>query len=231
MKCPYCDHDNPNGLWICEDCGANFQKSAKSSRSRSSSDLFSNLSSCFTSCISYFLVALLIALTIGAVAVFSCTFDVPEAPEQGYPVQILDLWEKIDNLQKEKCVDVGFAGEIEEKGIEEIHDSDIVGENGKETETCGFPSIRFEPVGGTIGTQFDIFLEGFSANDEIEACWYYPSGELINCAELDANENGFRKTSFWSEENDPPGEYRMEAKGECSEADAVWLIEAPGNEP
>lgn len=170
MKCPYCDHDNPNGLWICEDCGKNFQKSAKSSRSRSSSDLFSNLSSCFTSCISYILVVLLIALTIGAVAVFNCTFDVPEAPEQGYPVQILDLWQKIDNLQKAKCVDIGYAGELEEKGIEELDDSDIVEGNVQETETCGHPSIHFEPVGGTIGTQFEIFLEGFSANDEIEAC-------------------------------------------------------------
>lgn len=49
--------------------------------------------------------------------------------------------------------------------------------------------------------------------------------------ELDADETGYRKTVFWSEEDDPPGEYRMEAKGDCSEADAVWLIEATENEP
>jgi len=211
---------------MCEECGANFEKSAKPSRSRSSSDLFSYLSSCFTSCISYFLIALLIALTISAIAVFNCLFDVPEVPEQGYPVQILDLWEKIDNLQEDMCVDIGYASESEEKGIEELQESDIVEGNVQETETCGHPSIRFEPVGGTIGTQFEIFLEGFSANDEIEACWYYPSGELINCAELDADENGFRKTTYWSEENDPPGEYLMEAKGECSKAEAAWFIEA-----
>ena len=163
---------------------------------------------------------MLITLTIGAVAVFNCMFDVPEAPEQGYPVQILDLWEKIDNLQEDKCADTGYPGE-----------SVIVGGNGQGTETCGHPSIRFEPAGGTLDTKFEIFLEGFSENDGIEACWYYPSGELVNCAELDADKNGFHRTTYWSEENDPPGEYRMEAKGECSEADAVWFIEAPGNEP
>ncbi len=231
MKCPNCDHDNPKGLWECEECGANFEKSTRSAGRRNSTDLFSNLSSCFISGISYFLITVLIALTIGAVAVFNCTFDVPDVPQEGYPAQILTIWENIDNLQKTKCADTGYAGESKEKEIGESLKSDTVEEGKQDSAICGQPSIRFEPAGGTIGTTFEIFLEGFSVNDEIKTCWYYPSGELINCAEIDADENGFRKTVYWSEEDDPPGEYRMEAKGKCSEANAAWFNANPGNEP
>lgn len=184
MKCPNCDHDNPEWLFLCEECGANFKKSAKSFRSRNSSDFFSNLSSCFLSCISYFLIALLITLTIGAVAIFNCMFDVPNAPEKSYPAQIMTIWEKIDNLQKAKCSDIGYAGESEGKELVENQESDTVEEGKQDSAMCGQPSIRFEPAGGTIGATFEIFLEGFSENDVIEACWYYPYGVMINCAEL-----------------------------------------------
>ena len=51
-----------------------------------------------------------------------------------------------------------------------------------------------------------------------------PDESLINCTDLDADENGDRKTRFLSEKNDPTGIYSMEAVGACSRAEAIWDI-------
>jgi len=227
MVCPNCNHDNPEGAQKCEECGANFEKSIKASQIRDRSGLVSNISACLTSIVSYFLIALLIALTIAAVFVFNCVYNVPPAPEQGYHEKILELWQKINEIQEEKCIDIGYAGEKEGKGIGENFESAEVESEGQSPEACGEPNIRFEPENGTLETRFDIFLEGFSTDDLVDACWYYPSGEMINCVKLDVDENGFRKTAYWSEENDPIGEYSMQAAGQCSRAEIFFLIESP----
>jgi len=227
MICPNCNHDNPEGARQCEECGADFGKTVQFPRHRESTGIFSSLTSCITSCLSYVLIALLVGITVAAVALFNCIFNFPEAPKEGYPEQILTLWEKIDNLQKSKCEKSGFAGESEKTGTPEERPTEIFEETAEEESMCGQPRIRFEPSAGTISATFDIYLDGFSANDSIQACWYYPSGELINCAELQSDKNGYRKTTFWSEKSDPAGEYRMEAQGVCSEAEATWTIHPP----
>jgi hypothetical protein len=149
---------------------------------------------------------------------------VPDAPEEGYPEFILTAWEEVDAMQKERCADKDPADEPGTKEVLEDPRIQTEVEAEEEVPVCGQPTIRIEPTIGEIGTTFDIFLEGFSANDEIEACWYFPDESLINCADLDADENGYRKTWFWSEKNYPTGVYSMEAVGACSRAEAIWDI-------
>lgn len=222
MICPNCGHKNPGGLTNCEECGADFGKSSKAAKS--DKGLFSNLTTCFTSCLSYFLIAVLIAATIVFVALFNCIFNLPDLPDREYPAIFVRLWNEIDSRQQARCADSGYAEEAEptEPVPQEIPENKA--EPIEEAVMCGQPTIRIEPANGSVGATFTIILEGFSPSDQIEACWFYPSGEIINCAELDADSSGFRKTTFWSETNDPPGDYRMEAKGQCSEASTVWEI-------
>ena len=63
-------------------------------------------------------------------------FDVPNAPEKGYPAQIMTIWEKIGNLQKAKCSDIGYAGESEGKELVKNQESDTVEEGKQDAAIC-----------------------------------------------------------------------------------------------
>jgi len=175
---------------------------------------------------------ILLGIILGAVWAYACVFKFPDLPEWNFPEKIVDVWEKITSLQRQQCSDLGYwfgedatrheklmeASEVVEEGVEKP----VVEES--EPQQCGSPSIRVEPPQGEIGSTFKIFLSGFSPNDKINTCWYYPDGEEINCTILDANEEGNRETTFWSESDDPPGEYGMNAVGVCSSVEITWII-------
>lgn len=224
MYCRNCGHESPEGVMICEECGADFSKRLDIPETREPSPGTSRSSSCLFNIIGYLIIFLLVGLAIAAVAVFTCFLDVPEAPAEGYPEFILTIWGEVDAMQKERCAEKGGAGGPDAKEAVEEDPRVQLEIEAEEEPACGQPTIRIEPTIGVVGTTFDIFLEGFSTNDEIEACWYFPDESLINCADLDADENGDKKTRFWSEKNDPTGIYSMEAVGACSRAEAIWDI-------
>ena len=223
MYCRNCGHESPEGMMKCEECGADFSKRLDFPETREPSPEISRSSSCLFNAIGYLIVFLLVGLAIAAAAVFICVLDVPDAPEAGYPEFILTIWEKVDAMQNERCTEEDAGGSDVKEAVEDPR-VQLEMEEEEAEPVCGQPTIRIEPTIGVIGTTFDIYLEGFSANDEIEACWYFPDESLINCVDLDADENGYRKTRFWSEKNDPTGVYSMEAVGVCSRAEAIWDI-------
>ena len=90
---------------------------------------------------------------------------------------------------------------------------------------CARGTITFSPWNAAAGSTFDISLEGFSANETLHACWYYPSGSLVNCTDLEVDENGRRDTVYWSESDEPSGVYRMEVEGECVTVSTEWTID------
>jgi len=230
MRCPNCGHDNPKKNQLCEECGANFSKTAQADGgTEASSFIITILRFIFK----FLLFVLLLAIVLGGIWAFTCVFELPAAPEDGLPDFVIQGWQKVENIQHSQCANKQYwfgpnAGNIEEilgePSPETEHDEEISAEVPQASEMCGHPSIHLEPASGPIGTTFEITLEGFSENDSIDACWYYPDGELINCAELVANIEGFRTTTFWSEPGDPAGKYRMETKGRCSEVEITWIV-------
>ena len=177
---------------------------------------------------------ILLGIVLGFVWVYTCVFRMPNIPDIKLPPKVMDVWNQLFVLQEEQCGDMGYWFGEDATRNENIIEKNLQPENegGEEVpqvetgeESCGAPSINIEPVSGNVGDTFDIYLDAFSDGDDITACWFYPDGEKINCAELQAGEGGFRKTAFWSEEGDPSGKYTMTAKGKCSSAEITWMIE------
>jgi len=110
MICPNCRHKNPEGAKVCEECGANFEKTVTSPEKRNAIDVVSSFTTCLTTVFSYSIVAILIALTVAAVLVFNCKHEVSPAPEQGYPASILSIWEYVYEMQVESCPDLVDPG-------------------------------------------------------------------------------------------------------------------------
>jgi len=90
---------------------------------------------------------------------------------------------------------------------------------------CTKGTITYSPTNAPAGSTFDISLDGFLANETVHACWYFPSGSLVNCSDLEVDENGHRDTYFWSEIDNPTGAYLMEVAGKCATVSVDWTIE------
>jgi len=222
MYCRNCGTENPEGVMICEECGADFSKRIEFSQSTDPGQSATRSSSCLGSLIGYAIVGVIFFAALAALVTFTCFINIPEAPDEGYPVLILSAWEKLDSIQTGRCPELISTEkpiDVEEKADPRVQTADE-----KEAFSCGQPIITFDPTVGEIGTTFKIMLEGFSGNDQIEACWYFPDETLINCVDLEADENGNKVTKFWSESDDPAGIYTMKAVGSCSQAEEVWEV-------
>jgi len=110
MRCPNCDHQNPKEIQVCENCNANFEKTSRSNLRRIRRGVLGSFFALATRFFSSLIIITLILLTIASVGVFNCIFEVPEAPEDGYPLAIITIWESVSNMQLEKCEEIGFAG-------------------------------------------------------------------------------------------------------------------------
>jgi len=214
MFCRKCGAQNPKNARRCIECGADLHKGydqpieGAPKRRKTIVSFLINLLCC--------------AVIVGMIAVaagYACLIEFPRLPTSKYPAFLVNGWSTLRVIQDRRCTFEQTA-EIPVTGLPEA----VVNEEADEESMCTNPAILFEPEGGGIGTEFAIFLNNFSPDDEIEACWYYPDGTVINCADLDADSKGNRITKFWSENDDVPGVYTMEAIGECSSAKAMFEI-------
>ena len=230
MKCPNCGYVNSDKIIVCEKCSADFSKMVQSKSLKTpTSFLFRFLYIILKA----LLFLLLLGIVIGGVLAFTCVYEVPAPPEKGLPDFVIQVWKQIEGIQNGQCIGKEYwvgpnAGNIEEilgkiSPVYELEEN-IPESSESNMYTCEKSTIYFNPESGSIGDTFEILMEGFPTGDAIEACWYYPDGTLINCVELKMDENGTRKTKFWSEKNDPPGEYRMTAEGSCPAIGYTWTV-------
>jgi len=224
MYCRNCGHENPKHVRLCVECGADFQMSTDKVDNQVPKVIKTTFASCLINLLSYSILLVLILSTIAFVAGFSCVIEIPKPPESGFPEKILNIWIDLEKKQDEKCTGTGYGDDLSrsttKKDIQDLVDS----KNENSEAICEDPKIIFEPENGLIGSTFIINLEDFSANDLIEACWYFPDQTLINCADLKANERGFIQTKFWSEPDDPTGVYSIKAIGKCSQAEKDFEV-------
>ena len=231
MKCPNCGYINSDEVIICQKCSADFSKMVQL---KSSKKPISILFRFLYFILKALLFLLLLGIVVGGVWAFTCVYEIPAPPEKGLPVFIIQIWKQIEGIQNGQCVGSEYwvgpnAGNIEEILLDEKSSVNEVEEKIPESSesnmyTCEKSTINFNPESGSIGDTFEILLEGFPPDDEIESCWYFPDGTLINCVELKMDENGTHKTKFWSEKDDSPGEYRMTVEGSCPSIDYTWMI-------
>ncbi len=233
MKCPNCYFDNQKNNNVCEKCGEDlyppFQPeykitpSTSTRRQRRFGSFIERLFSDIFSCLSYIIILLLIAFTILAVLIFQCRLNIPILPGWDFLPQIMiNYWGWADDWQMDRCPKLTegnyFFGD---KPMPKFDDEgDLVIE-----PECEQATITFSPWSAPVGSSFEISLDGFSPNDTIHACWYYPSTTLVNCTDLESDEDGHRDTMYWSSSTDPIGTYHMEAQGQCSEASVEWTVE------
>jgi hypothetical protein len=212
IVCPNCGHKNPINITKCEKCGETFNGTSNELKilpenfipNEERPNLKINI---LRNSFLFLILALIVLFSF----TYFCVVDIPNSPNNFSNNFILSFWEEINSWQSKKC----------NTNIVQLTKNILLTPT---QEGCTNPSIIINPENGTIGSTFIIYLNDFSKNDHIKACWYFPSGDLINCADLEADENGYRKTKFWSEIGNPPGNYKMEVIGKCSKATIYWMI-------
>jgi len=233
MKCPNCAFDNQKNLNMCENCGEDLRtpfqpeyKSTSHMRSREKGKIGSFIGQVFSGIFSFLVIIILLILiiaTILVVLIIQCRLNIPISPEWDFlPKVVSNYWIWADDWQMEKCPTLTKGNYF--FGEEPLPKFDDEGELLVESE-CSHASITFSPWSAPAGSSFEISLDGFSPNDTIDACWYYPSGALVNCIDLQADEEGHRDTLYWSNSTGPIGKYLMEAQGQCSFASVEWTVE------
>lgn len=176
------------------------------------------------SCLMYIIFLILIVLTILVILIFQCRLNIPIPPQWNFlPNTVVNYWEWADDWQMSRCPELEEGNYI--LGGEPLPVFDEEGEIIPIPTACVEGSITFSPWNASAGSTFDISLDDFSANETLHACWYYPSGSLVNCVNLEVDENGHRETTYWSENDEPTGVYRMEVDGECASVSTEWTID------
>ena len=233
MRCPNCFFDNQKNVNVCESCGEDlFPPSQPEYRIRANAgyrwqgkfgSFIGRLLSSIFSCLTCIIVLLLAILTILAALIYLCHLNIPVPPRWDFlPKNAISYWNWADDWQTERCPKLTegnyFFGENPLPKFDKDGELLVEPENSQ-------ASITFSPWSAPAGSSFEISLDGFSANDTIHACWYYPSGALVNCTDLEANEEGHRGTLYWSNSTCPIGKYLMEAQGQRAFASAEWTVE------
>jgi hypothetical protein len=233
MKCPNCYFDNQKNINVCENCGEdlyppsqpenNITPNTGYRRKRGFGFFIGKLFSGIFSFLGYIIVLLLITIAILAVLIFQCRLNIPLPPAWDFlPKVVISYWNWADDWQMEQCPDLNKNNYF--FGSEPLPKFDNEGNLVIEPE-CGQAAITFSPWSAPAGSIFEISLDSFSPNDTVHACWYYPSTALVNCTDLETDNEGHRDTKYWSSSTDPTGTYRMEAQGQCSSASVEWTVE------
>jgi len=233
MRCPNCFFDNQKNTNVCESCGEDLyplfqpeykiRSNAGTRRQGKFWAFIGQLLSGILSCLTTMIVLSLIMIAILALLIYLCHLNIPIPPRWDFmPKNVISYWNWADDWQVEKCPTLTEGNYF--FGKEPLPRFDDEGELLVESEYSQ-ASITFSPWSAPAGSSFEISLDGFSANDTIHACWYYPSGALVNCTDLKADENGHRDTLYWSNSAGPVGKYLMEAQGQYTSASAEWTVE------
>ena len=233
MKCPNCSFDNQNNAKVCESCGEDLyhpfqpeykiRANAGTHRPGNFGSFIWRLLSDIFSCLTTMIVLSLIISAILAVLIYQCHLNIPILSRWDFlPKKVISYWNWADDWQMERCPTLTEGNYF--FGEEPLPRFDNEGELLVESEYSQ-ASITFSPWSAPSGSSFEISLDGFSPNDTIHACWYYPSGSLVNCTNLEADEDGHRDTLYWSNSTDPIGKYLMEAQGQSVSASAEWTVE------
>lgn len=238
MKCPNCFFDNRENVKICEQCGEIFQpalepednpeeltgSASKKFRRKGRLGRFISgfFSAIFSFLITIFILLLVITILLG-VLVYQCRLNIPIPPEWDFlPKVVVFYWNWVDEWQMGRCPDLTMENKIFDSELIPIFDEQVEDTVASE---CAPGSITFSPWSAAAGATFDISLDGFAPKETIRACWYYPSSALVNCTDLESDDQGHRETIYWSSSTDPVGQYRMDAQGECTSASVEWTIE------
>jgi len=229
MKCPNCNFDNQKNVSICENCGEDFfapfqpEYKIRQNTGYHLSSFIGRLLSGIFSCLTYIIILTLVITTILAVLIYQCHLNIPILPGWDFlPKNVISYWNWADDWQTERCPKLTEGNYF--FGEEPLTRFDNEGELLVESE-YGQASITFSPWSAPSGSSFEISLDGFSPNDTIHACWYYPSGALVNCTDLEADKDGHRDTLYWSNSTSPVGKYLMEAEGQFASASVEWTVE------
>lgn len=233
MRCPNCFFDNQKNANVCESCGEDLYSPSQSEykirsnagyhRQGKFGSFIGQLLSGIFSCLTYIIILLLVVIAILAALIYQCYLNIPIPPEWDFlPKNVISYWNWADDWQMERCPTLTKGNYF--FGKEPLPRFDKEGELLVESE-YNQVSITFSPWSAPAGSSFEISLDGFSPNDTIHACWYYPSGALVNCADLETDEEGHRDTLYWSNSTDPIGKYLMEAQGQCASASVEWTVE------
>ena len=238
MKCPNCYFENRENVKVCENCGEIFQPDLESQdipeeltrsgpkKYRQKGRLVRIISGLFSAIFSFLfsmLMLLLLIIVLLGVIVYQCRLNIPIPPGWNFlPKVVTHYWNWVDEWQMERCQDLAEGNNF--LGSELLPKLDEQSEVFL-TPECAPASITFSPWSAPAGTTFDISLDGFTPNETIHACWYYPSSALVNCSDLESDDQGHRETVYWSDGTDPIGQYRMDAQGECASASVEWTVE------
>ena len=236
MKCPICYFENTYNVNVCEKCGADLRASLNPQQAAYNNPNPGNREqnrflawagrqfSSFFSCVMYIIFLIFFILIILTILAFQCRLNIPIPPRWDFlPNSVINYWEWADDWQMSRCPDLEEGNYI--LGDEPLPVFDEEGEIITPPTACAGGTITFSPWNAATGSTFDISLDGFSANEILNACWYYPSGSLVNCTDLEVDENGHRDTVYWSESDEPTGIYRMEVDGECATVSTEWTID------
>jgi len=103
MYCRNCGNENPNGVWICEVCGADLKKRVEFTQPRTRRKRTMSFSSCLNNSFSYTIILILIVVTIYAVLVFNCKIEAPKPSKVNSSGIVYSILEEIEIMQADRC--------------------------------------------------------------------------------------------------------------------------------
>ena len=240
MKCPNCYQENDKGRATCHNCGEDLTKispdynpeedftpkeTVSQPKKRAPSRFFRFIGRLIAGIFNFILYVVVLIVCIAAVMAvlfYQCRVNIPIPPDwEILPKVVVNYWNWADEWQMERCPKLTPDNYF--FGNEPIPKFDEEGELILEPE-CADAVITFDSWNAPAGTTFTISLDNFKPGETVEACWYYPSNALNNCATLTMDENGHEETVYFSSDQDPRGEYRMEVSGECPLVSTEWTI-------
>ena len=244
MKCPNCYFDNQKNKNVCENCGSDLQppqplpvsavdpaltpRATRMARpgGGGGSRLLHAIWRFFAGILNfilYFAVIIICAAAILFVLIWQCRVNVPIAPNWEFMPKIAaNYWNWLDGWQMKRCPDLTpnnyFFGDEPVPAFDESGELVFAPE-------CGPAVITFNPPSAPAGTTRNISLEGFMPEETVKACWFFPSGKLENCIDLQTDADGAAETVYFSDKSFPSGEYRMEVVDSCATVSQTFTLE------